>query len=144
MSLSNIMPHSMFTPKKQYTINQNYQVLVPGDLRPSTISTPFLPKGLPAGQTIVVVEDTDLRNTVDWTVFRSTFGLSRYTQGSLGQAHPSGGTGGTCSDPGDNGDDEEAALDIEWASAAAPNAAIELRPAAIPPTLGASSRFKTC
>src|ERR1039457_105045 len=41
------------------------------------------------------------------------------------QVHPTG-TGGTCTDPGVNADDGEAAIDVEWASAAAPNAAIEL------------------
>ena len=57
--------------------------------------------------------------------FRNTFGLSlSYPSGSLTQVHPAAGNGGACIDPGVNGDDGEAALDVEWASAAAPNAAI--------------------
>ena len=63
----------------------------------------------------------------DWDTFRSTFGLaSAYPSGSFTQVHPAPGTGGTCTDPGANGDDGEAAIDVEWASAAAPNATIEL------------------
>ncbi|MGP0082284.1 MAG: peptidase S53 propeptide, partial [Steroidobacteraceae bacterium] len=75
------------------------------------------------GQTIVVAEDTDVYSTADWTAFRSTFGLSSYTAGSLTQVHPSGAA--TCIDPGVvDGDEFEAELDAEWASAAAPSAAI--------------------
>ncbi len=76
----------------------------------------------------MVVEDTDLYNdTGDWNVFRNTFGLSlSYPSGSLTQVHPAAGAGGTCTDPGVNGDDGEAAIDVEWATAAAPNAAIVL------------------
>src|SRR5208337_4792729 len=59
--------------------------------------------------------------------FRTTFGLtSTYPSGSLTQVHPAPGTGGTCTDPGVTPDDGEATIDVEWASAAAPNAAIEL------------------
>ena len=43
----------------------------------------------------------------------------------MSTVHPTG-TGGTCTNPGVNADDGEAAIDVEWASAAAPNAAIEL------------------
>src|SRR5208283_858394 len=79
------------------------------------------------GQTVVTIEDTNVYTTADWTTFRSVFGLSTaFTSGSLTQVHPAPGTGGTCSDPGVNGDDVEAEIDVEWASAAAPNATIEL------------------
>jgi subtilase family serine protease len=75
------------------------------------------------GQTIVVVEDTNLYSTGDWTVFRKAFGLSRtYPYGSITQSNPTGTN--TCTSPGTNGDDGEAAIDVEWASAAAPNAAV--------------------
>jgi subtilase family serine protease len=85
------------------------------------------------GQTIMVVEDTYLYSTNDWKTFRSTFGLERaYPHGSLAQTSPQGylhcanpGFQGKSSDPG-YGDDGEAAIDVEWASAAAPNAAIVL------------------
>ena len=56
-----------------------------------------------------------------------TFGLSGYTSGSFTQVHPAPASGANnCSNPGVNGDDGEAILDAEWASAAAPSAAIEL------------------
>jgi subtilase family serine protease len=76
-----------------------------------------------AGQTIVVIEDTNIKNVSDVTTFRSAFGLSS-AAGTFSQVHPTGST--TCTNPGVNGDEGEAALDAEWAGAAAPDAAIEL------------------
>ncbi len=79
------------------------------------------------GQTVVVIEDTDVFSTSDWNTFRSTFGLSSFTSGSFTQVHPAPPSGNNnCRTPGVNGDDIEAILDAEWASAAAPGAAIEL------------------
>ncbi len=76
------------------------------------------------GQTIVVVEDTNQYSQGDWTIFRKIMGLSRaYPFGSMTQENPAG-TADTCSNPGDNGDDTEAAIDVDWATSAAPNAAI--------------------
>ena len=72
------------------------------------------------GVTIATVEDTDIANTADWSTFRSTFGLTKFTQGNFKQIFPN------CKNPGANGDEIEAALDVEWASAAAPDANIEL------------------
>jgi len=82
-------------------------------------------------QTIVVLEDSDLYATDDWYAFRQTFGLAKkFPQGTLKQIHPQPSwgpfNGGACADPGVNGDDNEAAVDTEWASAAAPSAAIVL------------------
>jgi subtilase family serine protease len=78
-------------------------------------------------QTIYLIEDTDLYTTSDWTTFRSTFGLSAYTSGSLSTIHPAPPSGSNnCADPGVNSDDIEAILDAEYASAAAPNARIVL------------------
>ena len=76
----------------------------------------------------MLVEDTDLYSTSDWTTFRSTFGLSTYTSGSLASVHPAPPSGtNNCGAPGLVGTDEgEAILDAEWASAAAPSAAIEM------------------
>jgi len=127
VSLSNFMPRPMYVPKAQYTVNPYREAVVPGDLATIYNLNPAFSAGYTGqGQTIVVVEDTDLYNgTGDWNVFRKTFGLAvQYPSGSLTQVHPAPGTGGTCNDPGTNGDDGEAALDVEWASAAAPNAAI--------------------
>jgi len=74
------------------------------------------------GQTIAVIEDSDTYNgTGDWTSYRNAFGLSTaYPSGSYTQVHPGG-----CDDPGTNADDGEAAIDVELATAFAPNAAIE-------------------
>jgi subtilase family serine protease len=72
------------------------------------------------GQTVVVLEDTDI-NPADVATFRKGFGLSSYA-GTFTQIHP--GTG--CTDPGVNGAEGEAALDAEWAGAVAPDAAVLL------------------
>ena len=81
-----------------------------------------------AGQTIVVLEDTDM-NAADWNTFRTAFGLSSFT-GTLEQIHPGPPAGvkrlKKCKDPGINIDESEAALDTEWSAAVAPDAAIEL------------------
>ena len=129
VSLHNLRPRPMLVPKAQYTINASVLPLVPGDLATIYSLNPAFSAGYTGlGQTIVVVEDTDLYNgTGDWDVFRNTFGLSlSYPFGSLTQVHPAPGAGGTCSSPGINSDDGEAAIDVEWATAAAPNAAIVL------------------
>jgi hypothetical protein len=60
------------------------------------------------GQTIALIEDTDLYNANDWATFRGTCGLDAYKGGSLVTVHPGG-----CSDPGVNADDGEAVLDVE-------------------------------
>ncbi len=122
VSLHNFMPHPMYEARTNYTVGGNYLV-VPADFATIYNLNPLFAKGYSGkGQTIVVVEDTDLYSTSDWTNFRSTFGLSSYTAGSLTQVHPGSG----CTDPHTNSDDVEATLDVEWASAAAPDAAIEL------------------
>ncbi len=74
-----------------------------------------------------MIEDTDLYSTDDWTDFRNVLGLSAvYPAGSLAQIHPAASPVNNCSDPGVNADDLEAAVDAEWASAAAPSATIEV------------------
>jgi len=111
--------------KPDYTFTSGgytYQAVVPGDLETIYNMNPLFAAGYSGqGQTIVLIEDTNLYTTKDWTTFRSTFGLSKYTAGTLTQVHP-----GSCTNPGVNGDDGEAILDVEYASAAAPSAAIEL------------------
>lgn len=80
------------------------------------------------GETIAVIEDSDVYSTANWTAFRTAFGLSTYTTGTLTQVHPAPATGeNNCANPGAvTGWDEEPALDAEYASAAAPGAAIEV------------------
>jgi regulation of enolase protein 1 (concanavalin A-like superfamily) len=80
------------------------------------------------GQTIVLIEDTDVFSASDWSSFRQTFGLSGYTSASFTQVHPAAPPSqpaNNCAAPGVIApNDAEAILDAEWASASAPSAAI--------------------
>jgi subtilase family serine protease len=132
VSMNDFRPHPALKPKAGYTVNATYQLLAPGDLETIYNINPLYARGASGqGQTVVVVEDTNLYTTADWYTFRKTFGLAqKFPQGSLTQIHPQPSSspfnGGACADPGVNGDDSEAAVDVEWASAAAPSAAIVL------------------
>jgi subtilase family serine protease len=129
--------------RTQYDTSEGNLALVPWDLEKIYNIAPLLSAGISGqGMKIVVVEDTNLYNcnsanaaggtpgtacsaTSDWAVFRNTFGLNRYTAGNLSQENPAPQTGANnCSNPGDNSDDVEAAIDVEWATAAAPSASI--------------------
>jgi len=72
------------------------------------------------GVTIALVEDSNLAHPGDWSTFRSAFDLNQFKAGNFKQVYPN------CGNPGANGDEFEAALDVEWASATAPDANIEL------------------
>jgi subtilase family serine protease len=72
------------------------------------------------GVTIALVEDSNLAHESDWYAFRNVFGLKDFKDGNFKQVYPN------CTNPGQNGDEIEAALDVEWASASAPDANIEL------------------
>ena len=128
VSLHDFRPHPMFKRRANFTFgsgNNEEWAVTPGDLATIYNLNPLFKKGISGkGQTVVVIEDTDVFSASDWTNFRKKFGLSGYTSGSFVQKHPAP----NCSDPGVNsdGDDFEATLDAEWASAAAPNATIEL------------------
>lgn len=117
--------------KPQFTfgdsLGDEYYDVGPQDFATIYNVTPLWSAGITGkGQTIVVVEDTNM-NAADWSHFRSEFGLSHYTGGSLAQIHPEPKTGKrNCLNPGLNQDEPEAALDAEWASAVAPRAAIKL------------------
>lgn len=130
-TLNDFLPHPMNKPRAAYTYtsgSSTYEAVTPADL--ATIynfNGAFNANYTGQGQTVVVIEDTNVYSMSDWTTFRSTFGLSKYTSGSFTQVHPAPRSGSNnCSNPGVNGDDGEAILDAEYASAAAPNAAIEL------------------
>ena len=130
VSLNDFRPHPQYRSRPAYTYSSGgstYQAVVPSDLATIYDLNPLFSGGTSGqGQTIVVIEDTDVYKTADWTTFRSVLGLSGYTAGSFTQVHPAG-SGGTCTDPGVvAGNESEATLDAEWASAAAPSAAIEL------------------
>ena len=124
VSLHDFRPKPMLTPRAQFNTSTGNFALVPGDLATIYNFNPLFSGGISGkGQTIMVIEDTDLYSTADFTGFRKTFGLARpYPSGTLTQVHPTGSA--TCTAPGVNGDDVEAIIDVEWATAAAPNAAI--------------------
>jgi hypothetical protein len=82
-----------------------------------------------AGQTVAVLERTDVQ-PADIATFRSAFlppdaqGVVSYVQPISNAAQSIPGLDQTCTDPGVNGDEAEAALDAEWIGAAAPDANI--------------------
>jgi len=146
ISLHNFHPKAMHHPRGNYTYTNasgTFHALVAGDIQTIYNITPLLTAGISGkGQSIMVVEDTYLYSTGDWTEFRKTFGLARpYPYGTLSQVSPTGaitctnpGFQGSPSDPG-YGDDGEAIIDVEWSSAAAPNAAIILAACTDTPTV---------
>jgi len=132
VSLHDFTPWPMHKPRPDYTFTASgstYYAVTPADLATIYNLNPLFAAGYTGvGQTVVVIEDTNVYSTADWTTFRSAFGLSGYTSGSFTQVHPAPQSGkNNCSNPGVVvGNDGEAILDAEYASAAAPNAAIEL------------------
>jgi subtilase family serine protease len=129
VSLNDFRPHTDFKPRPAYSVSSGgsaYQLVVPADLATIYNLTPLFAAGISGqGQTVVVIEDTNVYSTADFTTFRKTFGLSTYTSGVFTQVHPTGSN--ACGNPGVvAGNEGEAELDMEWASAAAPSATIEL------------------
>jgi subtilase family serine protease len=99
--------------------------VTPADLAKIYNVNPVFNSGLTGkGVTVVVIEDTFVFNTADWTTFRKALGLASYKNGSFKEVAPPGNV--HCATPDVNGAEGEAILDAEWASAAAPNAAIKL------------------
>src|SRR5215471_19057607 len=123
--------HHMRTANANFTFTDslggtNYAV-TPADLATIYNLNPLFSAGYSGqGQSIVLIEDTDVFSSNDWNTFRSTFGLSSYTSASFTSLHPAPSTGpNNCGAPGIIApNDAEAILDAEWASAAAPSAAI--------------------
>jgi subtilase family serine protease len=131
VSLHDFMPHRMYKPRPKYTFpisGGDAFGVVPADLATIYNLNPVFSSGVSGqGQTVVVIEDTNLYSTADWNTFRSTFGLSSYTSGNLTQVQPPPPPGANnCSLPVVNSSDDEAAIDVEYSSAAAPSATIEL------------------
>ncbi|MEA2755519.1 MAG: hypothetical protein QOJ54_1808 [Aliidongia sp.] len=125
-SLHDFRPHTNLKVKSDFTFTSGgsqFEAVVPGDLAKIYNLTPLFNAGISGqGQTIVLIEDSNMFSTADFTTFRNEFGLSTFTAGSFSQVHP-----GNCTNPGVlAGNESEAELDVEWASAAAPSAAIEL------------------
>lgn len=136
VSLHDFKPHATHAAKTGYSYGVHNcwpltngvagacYALVPADLATIYNFRPAFDSGnTGAGQTVVPIEDTDVYNPGDWSTFRSTFGLTGYSTGSFAEVHPQGSL--TCDDPGVVANSEQdAILDAEWASAAAPGAAI--------------------
>ena len=110
--------------------NTHCLALMPQDLETIYNLNPLYSAGISGkGQTIVVIEDEDYYSAGDWNTFRKVGGLARtYPYGSLSLTHPPSSPVNNCTDPGDLNDttDDEVAIDMEWASATAPNAAIQV------------------
>ncbi len=100
-------------------------MVTPGDLATIYNMAPTFAGGIAGtGQTIVVLEDTNVYKPADWNIFRGVMKLNGYTHATFTQVHPTGAA--TCTNPGVNGDDGEAILDAEYSSASAPDANIVL------------------
>ena len=131
VSLHNFMPDTLTKLRPEYTfggcsVGTCYAV-VPADLETIYNLNPLFSAGISGqGQTIVVIESSNVSSTTDWTTFRSTFGLFSYTSGSFTQINPAPPNGTNNCTPGVNTAEVEATVDAEYASAAAPSAAIVL------------------
>src|SRR5215467_3753307 len=109
VSLHDFRPHAMYRmhkPRPQFTFSDilgdaNYAV-VPSDLATIYNLKPLFSAGTSGqGQTIVLIENTDVFSASDWTTFRSTFGLAQYPAASFAQVHPAPSSGANnCSAPG--------------------------------------------
>jgi len=136
VSMHDFRPRPAYRLRPQYTscclLGNTFEAVVPGDLVTIYNIKPIYATGVSGqGQTIVAVEDSDVYSPDDWYTFRKTFGLAQnFPQGSFQQIHPqpsnNPNNAGPCADPGVTPDEVEAIVDAEWASAAAPNAAIVL------------------
>jgi subtilase family serine protease len=128
VSLHDFRLHPMHHAHAEFTVSSHEEDIVPADLATIYNFTPLFAAGYSGqGQTIAVIEKSDVDPT-DWHTFRTTFGLATaYPAGTFTTVHPPSGGTNNCSAPGPvKGDELEAILDAEWASAAAPNAAILL------------------
>ena len=123
VSLNDFRPHVNYKQHVDYTFTESgstYQAVTPADLAKIYNLNPLFSAGVNgAGETIALIEDTNVYSAADITTFRSTFGLPTAT---FSQVHPE-----SCTNPGDVvGADGEAELDVEYSGAAAPGATLEL------------------
>ena len=125
--MHNFHPQAYHRLKTDYTFagcGSNCYALVPEDFQTIYNLTPLYAAGVTgAGQTVALVEDTNSFGT-DWATYQSKFNLTSYG-GTLSTVHPN--DAGNCTNPGTNGADVEADLDVEMVTAqAAPGAAVEV------------------
>ena len=106
-------------------LGQGYQNLGPTDFQVIYNLLPLYAQGFSGqGQSLAVLETSDLYNTGDWLAYRRVFGLTkRFPLGTLSTVHPSSAVA-NCVPPGVETAEREATLDSEVTTAAAPNAAI--------------------
>ncbi|HEX3821883.1 MAG TPA: S53 family peptidase [Candidatus Sulfotelmatobacter sp.] len=139
VSLNDFRPHQNYRKKTDFTTILNgstFYLVVPGDLATIYNLNPLFSEGISGqGQTIVLIEDSDMRAN-DWHAFRQTFGLNSFKGGNLIQVNPASSGTNNCKDPKFTGANEEASLDVEYASAAAPSATVELASCADTTTFG--------
>jgi subtilase family serine protease len=143
VSIHDFRPHPMVRLVPQFNCcgSPTQEVVTPPDLAEIYNFNPLFSQGITgAGQEIAVVEDSDpytppsMTNLADYNSFvgASGFNLARYG-GSAMVTHP-----GNCSPPSppSNGDDGEVELDMQYAQAAAPGAAINVATCANTATSG--------
>ncbi len=109
----------------EYTFSSQHD-LVPADAQTIYNITPIYTAGFTGkGQTIALLQDSDAYSAADFTTYRAKFGLNTaYPSGNLQTIHPHGTA--SCTDPGATVNDDEVELDMEMATAVAPNATVEL------------------
>jgi subtilase family serine protease len=116
-------PNYTFACSGELPLSSTCYPLVPADFQTVYNVTPLLSAGITGkGQTVVVVEDTNSYDS-DWATYQKKFGLTSYG-GTLTTVHPN--SAGNCTNPGTNGDDIEADLDVEIVTAFAPGANVEV------------------
>ena len=126
VSMHDFRPQAYHQFKTDYTFagcGSSCYALVPEDFQTIYNLTPLYTAGITGkGQTIAVVEDTNTFGS-DWLNYQKKFALTSYG-GTLTTVHPN--SAGNCTNPGTNGDDVEADLDVEMITAAAPGAAVQV------------------
>lgn len=145
LPVNDFKPRTMLTKrhapvKPAAAASGGFQLVGAADLATIYNFNPLFKAGITGkGQTIVVLEDSDVFSLDDYAAFRKAFGLTRLypTGNTMSQVHPTGSV--ACTDPGINGADGEAAIDVEWASAAAPAAQIVLAACADSRSSGAAN-----
>ncbi len=73
-------------------------MVTPGDLASIYNMKPTFASGIAGtGQTVVVLEDTNVYKPADWNIFRAAMKLSSYTHATFTQVHPTGAA--ACTNP---------------------------------------------
>src|SRR5271168_5272711 len=129
--LKSVSPEFTYAGGCQGTTGTACYGLAPSDFATIYNVLPLWNAGITGtGQTIAIISDSDV-NPADLTNFRSLFGLPAatftrtYTPG-FSSSNPGIQSCGADAPPTSNGDECEAALDVQWSGAVAPGATINL------------------